>query len=164
MSKLIMMIGVPGSGKSTWVENNKTDEMLWVSRDKIRFDKLKEDDYYFAYEDEVFEQFLEEITWGLEMDKTVIADATHLNKQSRARVLDKVRKFADEIEAVWIDVPIETAFSQNDKREGRAWVKHGIIRRMWFTLEAPEFDEGFDKITRVRKGLTTIARKEKEDI
>ena len=126
--------------------------MLWVSRDKIRFDKLKEDDDYFAYEDEVFEQFLEEIAWGLEMDKTVFADATHLNKKSRVRVLDKVRKFADEIEAVVLDTDLETAFERNDQREGRAWVKHGIIRRMWFSMEMPEKSEGFNKITIIREG------------
>lgn len=126
--------------------------MLWVSRDKIRFDKLKEDDYYFAYEDEVFEQFLEEIAWGLEMDKIVIADATHLNRKARAKVLDKVRKFADEIEAVVLDTDLETAFERNDRREGRAWVKHGIIRRMWFSMEMPEEAEGFNKVTIIRKG------------
>lgn len=151
MSKLIMMVGISGSGKSTWVKNNKTDEMLWVSRDKIRFDKLKEGDDYFAYEDEVFEQFLEEISWGLEMDKIVIADATHLTKKGRARVLDKVRKFADEIEAVVLDTDLETAFERNDRREGRAWVKHGIIRRMFFSMEMPEKEEGFDKITIIKE-------------
>lgn len=151
MGKLIMMIGIPGSGKSTWVKNNKIDTDLWVSRDKIRFDKLKEGEDYFAHEDEVFEQFIEEIIWGLEMDKVVIADATHLNKTSRTKVLSKVARFADEIEAVVIDVPLEVAFSQNDKREGRAWVKHGIIRRMFFSMEMPEEAEGFNKITIIKK-------------
>ena len=42
MSKLILMCGVPGSGKSTWIKNNKSETDLWISRDKIRFEKLKE--------------------------------------------------------------------------------------------------------------------------
>lgn len=164
MSKLIMMIGVPGSGKSTYIKNNFPD-IIPVSRDAIRFELLDErGGDYFDYEDEVFDKFIAQIIGGLVGEDITIADATHLNKKSRARVLDKVREFADEIEAVWIDVPIETAFSQNHKREGRAWVKHGIIRRMWFTLEAPEFNEGFDKITRIRGDFVIVTRKEKEDI
>ena len=151
MSKLIMMVGVPGSGKSTWVKMNKTDEMLWVSRDAIRFARLKDDEDYFAHESEVFKEFVWQIADGLAEDKTVIADATHLNKKSRARVLNKVRKFADEIEAVVLDTDLETAFERNDQREGRAWVKHGIIRRMWFSMEMPEENEGFDKITIIKE-------------
>lgn len=118
-----------------------------MSRDKIRFDKLKESDDYFAYEDEVFEQFLEEISRGLEMDKTVIADATHLNKKARAKVLNRVSKFADEIEAIVINVDLETAFERNDNRTGRALVPRGVIRRMYFQMEFPTADEGFNKIT-----------------
>lgn len=149
-------MGIPGSGKSHWIKENKADTDLWVSRDRIRFEKLREGDDYFAFEDIVFEQFIEEIIWGLEMGKTVIADATHLNRKSRARVLDKVRKFADEIEVVWINPPLVTAFAQNDRREGRAWVKHGIIRRMWFSLEAPSAEEGFTKITIIGNGEDDI--------
>ena len=164
MSKLIMMVGVPGSGKSTWIKEYKSEFDAVVSRDAIRFALLKDGEDYFAHEDEVIKIFIENIIAALKDGATVWVDATHLNKKSRANVLDKVAQFADEIEAVWIDVPIETAFSQNDKREGRAWVKHGIIRRMFFSLEAPEFDEGFDKITRVRGDFVIVTRKEREYI
>ena len=151
MSKLILMCGVPGSGKSTWIKNNKSEADLWISRDRIRFEKLKEGDDYFAFEDIVFEQFIEEIACGLEMDKTVIADATHLNRKSRAKVLNKVAKFADEIEAIVMDVHLETALERNDNRTGRAFVPRGVIRRMFFQMEAPTRDEGFDKITFIRE-------------
>lgn len=151
MNKLIMMIGIPGSGKSTWVRNNRADTDLWVSRDKIRFDKLKEGEDYFAHEDDVFEQFIEEIIWGLNEGKTVIADATHLNKKSRAKVLNRVRKFADEIEAVMMDVHLITALERNDLREGLAWVPRGVIRRMFFQMEAPTKEEGFTKIRIIKE-------------
>ena len=162
MSKLIMMIGVPGAGKSTWIKDHFPN-IIPVSRDAIRFELLDErGGDYFDYEDEVFDKFIAQIIGGLVGEDITIADATHLNKKSRAKVLNEVRKYADEIEVVWIDTDIETAFAQNDQREGRAWVKHGIIRRMWFTLEEPEFDEGFNKIIHVRNGLTIITRKERE--
>lgn len=151
MGRLIMMMGVPGSGKSTWIKNNFPN-VEPVSRDKIRFELLKEGEDYFAHEDEVFERFIRQIVGSLVVDEVTIADATHLNTKSRAKVLNKVRKFADSIEIVWINPPLETAFKQNDLREGLAWVKHGIIRRMWFGMEAPTKLEGFDKITIIGEG------------
>ena len=151
MSKLIMMVGIPGSGKSTWIKNNFSD-IIPVSRDAIRFELLDEKGGdYFDHEDEVFDKFIHQIIGSLVADEITIADATHLNKKSRARVLNKVRKFADEIEAVVLDTDLETAFERNDQREGRAWVKHGIIRRMWFSMEMPEETEGFNKITIIRE-------------
>lgn len=150
-SKLIMMVGIPGSGKSTWVKNNFPN-IVPVSRDTIRFELLDErGGDYFDYEDEVFDKFIHQIIGSLVTDEITIADATHLNKKSRARVLNKVRKFADEIEAVVLDTDLETAFERNDQREGRAWVKHGIIRRMWFSMEMPEETEGFNKIIIIRE-------------
>ena len=152
MSKLIMMVGIPGSGKSTYVKKNYPN-IIPVSRDAIRFELLDErGGNYFDYEDEVFEKFIAQIIGSLVGEEVTIADATHLSKKSRARVLSRVAQFADEIEAVIIDVPLETAFSQNDKREGRAWVKHGIIRRMWFSMEMPREEEGFTKITIIKRG------------
>ena len=152
MSKLIMMVGIPGSGKSTWVKNNFPN-IIPVSRDVIRFELLDErGGDYFDHEDEVFDKFIHQIIDSLVADEIIIADATHLNKKSRARVLNKVRKFADEIEAVVLDTDLETAFERNDQREGRAWVKHGIIRRMWFSMEMPEEAEGFNKITIIKEG------------
>lgn len=151
MSKLILMCGVPGSGKSTWVRNNFPD-ITPVSRDAIRFEILDErGGVYFAYEDEVFEKFIQQIIGSLMVDEITIADATHLNTKSRAKVLREVAKFADEIEAVVMDVHLETALERNNKREGRAFVPCGVIRRMYSQMEAPTAEEGFTKITFIRE-------------
>ena len=151
MSKLIMMCGVPGSGKSTWVRNTFPD-IEPVSRDAIRFAILDErGGDYFAYEKEVFEKFIHQIIDSLAVDEITIADATHLNARSRAKVLREVAKFADEIEAVVMDVHLITALERNDKREGRAFVPCGVIRRMYFQMEAPTAEEGFTKITFIRE-------------
>lgn len=151
MSKLIMMVGVPGSGKSTWIQNNKEDTDVVISRDAIRFSILKDGEEYFSHEGDVFTEFVWQIATALAGEHTVIADATHLNKGSRAKVLNKVRKLADEIEAVVIDVDLITALERNDKREGRALVPRGVIRRMYAQMEAPEESEGFNKITFIRE-------------
>ena len=151
MSKLIMMCGVPGSGKSTWIKNNYPD-ITPVSRDTIRFEILDErGGEYFDYEDEVFDKFIHQIIGSLAVDEITIADATHLTKKARAKVLNKVQKFADEIEAIVMDVHLITAIERNDMREGRAFVPRGVIRRMYFQMETPTREEGFDKITFIRE-------------
>lgn len=85
------------------------------------------------------------------MDKTVFADATHLNKKARAKVLNRVSKFADEVEAIVMDVHLETAIERNDNRTGRTFVPRGVIRRMYFQMEVPTAEEGFDKIIFIRE-------------
>ena len=40
MANIIMMCGIPGSGKSTYVEEHRGEHDLHVSRDLIRFSML----------------------------------------------------------------------------------------------------------------------------
>lgn len=144
MAKLILMCGVPGSGKSTFVKKHM-DEILdvYVSRDDIRFSLLQEGEDYFAHEDEVWVQYVAAIERGLRAGKTVWADATHLNSRSRLKLLHAIYPTPECIEVVHIKVPLETALEQNEKRVGTiAYVPRGQIRRMYAQMEPPEFHEG----------------------
>ena len=58
---LVILSGVPGSGKSTWVQNHLEKNDVWVSRDIIRFNLIGEDEDYFSHEVEVFDKFVSEI-------------------------------------------------------------------------------------------------------
>ena len=67
--KLFVMCGNPGSGKSTWIQNNlHTFEGYTsvVSRDEIRFLLVPEGEDYFSKETEVFQQFVDEINMDTE--------------------------------------------------------------------------------------------------
>ena len=152
MSKLILMCGCPGSGKSTWIQNHKNffkDNIKVVSRDAIRFSMLKDGEDYFAHEDDVFKTFIAEIGSGLKENKTVIADATHLNPASRSKVLKALGENLKGVyvEAIFIKVSLKTALDQNENRKDtKTYVPRGVIRRMYESLETPDILEGFDKV------------------
>ena len=65
MSKLILMCGVPGSGKSTYLKVHEpwfNESHVIVSRDEIRFSLLQEGEEYFSHEKEVWNIFVNKIS------------------------------------------------------------------------------------------------------
>lgn len=153
MAKLFLMMGVPGSGKSTWCKNHFNEsKVAYVSRDEIRFSLVAENEEYFSKENEVFRQFVYEINDALNLGIDVVADATHLNAASRNKLISLIKAPVDEINVIWIKTPLEIALERNAQREGRAFVPVSAIRRMNCQLEEPAFEEGFNKIYIVEDG------------
>lgn len=147
MSTLYMMVGIPGSGKSTFA---KTLKGKYVSRDEIRFKLLQNEDDYFAREKDVFKKFICEIKEGLIENKDVIVDATHLNESSRNKILSKVCPV--KAIAIVMDTPLDVCLQRNAQRSGRSLVPEDAIRNMHQNMTMPNYDEGFDAIFIVKGG------------
>lgn len=144
--KLRLLMGIPGSGKSTWVKNHLSLNDKYVSRDEIRFSMVSETEEYFSKENKVFKEFVKRINEDLE-NYDVFADATHISKASRNKLLRSITTNVDEIELIWIKTPIDMAIERNENRKGtRSYVPVSAIRRMNTQTEKPEFEEGFSKI------------------
>lgn len=151
--RLIMMMGCPGSGKSTFIDTHKEIEDIWVSRDEIRFNLVKPNEEYFSKEKEVFKTFAGTIGVWLNCGYTVFADATHLTRASRNKLLRALKETPAETWVIWMKTPIELALERNEMREGtRAYVPKGQVRRMYTSIEEPSFEEGFNKIIIVEPG------------
>lgn len=140
MSKnLYLMVGIAGSGKSTWLRNNAKG--IVVSRDAIRFSMIKESDEYFAREDEVYKKFIEEINSALKDNINVYADATNLTGKSRNRLLSNLDLKDVDINIIFINTPVEKCLEQNSKREGRAKVAESVIYNQYNQLVKPTHNE-----------------------
>lgn len=149
--KLYLLAGCPGAGKSYWIQNHLSSfhgHTKVVSRDEIRFSFLKEDDEYFSKENIVYSTFIEEIKDGLLNYDNTIADATHLNIPSRAKLLNALGNAIKNIEVIIItfETPLAVCLNRNEKREGRSKVPRSVVRRMFYSFEMPTFEEGFDQI------------------
>ena len=142
MAELIAIVGESGSGKTTWVKNQMKDmkyPAAHISRDEIRFAKLKDGEDYFAHEDEVFEEFCKKAQEAIDGEPLVIfVDATHLSEKARNKTLDKLNLENVELFAVNFNLPVDVCITQNDQRTGLAKVPRSVIRRMWCTYEPPK--------------------------
>lgn len=155
MARLHLMMGTPGSGKSTWITNHiNSSKEVWISRDEVRFSMVAKDEEYFSKEKAVFREYIRKINEALDNGLDVFADATHLNKASRNKLLRAVSsKIAPQVDIIWIKTPLDECFRRNDNRIGtRSFVPKSVIRRMFYQIEKPEFEEGFDTIYIVEDG------------
>lgn len=148
-NKLFIMVGIPASGKSTWIrqEVNRLEEekqtTAIISRDYIRFSLLKDNDDYFAKENMVFAEFIRQINEAMELGiDNVFVDATHLDSFSRHKVLSRLQLDPrTKIIMVYVDSSIDTAIKRNKTREGKARVPDNVIVNMKKKLIKPTIDE-----------------------
>lgn len=143
---LYILCGCAGCGKSYWsaqfIQNR--NDIEYVSRDDIRFSLLEDDDDYFAREEEVFVKFVAAIRYALYNKHDCIADATHLNKKSRKkliRAIDFNGTINCQIIFVYFATSFVTCLHRNELREGRARVPDEVIKSMWVNFEEPSMLE-----------------------
>jgi predicted kinase len=138
------MCGIPASGKSTWVQQEleKTNGK-WISRDKVRFSMVKENEDYFSKENQVFKEFIHQVNEALIICDDVYIDATHINETSRNKTLNKLNLEGVDINVVNFKTSLKTCLERNSKREGRERVPDSAIRRMYSSYQPARLGEKF---------------------
>lgn len=120
MNRLIIMVGIPGSGKSSYAKKLLEANPSWeyVSRDEVRYEFVTDQAHYYDHENDVYREFCNRIDKFLLQEKTVIADATHLTKGSREKLIQNLQVIPDEVYAVVMKTPFEVCMQRNSARQG----------------------------------------------
>jgi predicted kinase len=149
MPSFYMLIGVPASGKTTWVEKNKGDALV-ISSDNLI--EAYAADHGMTY-NEVFKEQIEianevvkvEVQKAFAANQDVIWDQTNITKKSRASKLAMVPKHYHKT-AVFFETQHEEEWQRRlNSRPGKSIPAH-ILDSMVEMLEMPEQDEGWSVI------------------
>ena len=140
MTKFIMMVGLPGSGKSSWAEAQGTKVF---SSDTMR-EEYYGDASFQGDNNLIFELLHKRIIENLEAGNDSIFDATNLNSKKRRLFLNKIADLDVEKIAVVVAKPIEQCI-ENDALRKRH-VPEYVINRMRTQFQMPMLQEGFDEI------------------
>ena len=152
---LIMMCGVPGSGKSRYAESIYTIKPeLQIEKLKLikpvihSSDKLREemfgDEATQGDNNKLFSELHKRIRCDLANEKDVIYDATNIDKKKRIQFLKEIKIIPCFKICVVMATSIDACFCNNRNRE--RVVPAGVIDRMLKSWNPPHYNEGFDYI------------------
>ena len=163
--KGIIMVGVSGSGKTTWVNSHK--EYIACSTDSI-IEQLAESmgvSYTEAFDyiqnkkkfDYITTKFFEKIHECILNDKDFVIDRTHLKRNVRFSLISELKTFAMEngkhleLSAVSFELPKNTIFERLKNREKKTgkFIPKEVILEQINSFDIPTIDEGFDTIQRI---------------
>lgn len=153
--RVVLAIGLPGSGKSTWF---RQQGITPLSSDELRV-LLADDVNEQRYQVQIFAalQHLLEVRLDLGRPVTYV-DATNLVREHRKPFLDIAKRRFCSVDAVFFKVSPEECLRRNNDRTRR--VPEDVMQRMAAALEPPTHEEGFDRIIEIGEGGAEVRRTE----
>ena len=145
--KLVLMVGLPGSGKSTYAMTKFSKGYTILSSDSIR-KELFGDEGSQENNKLVFETLYSHMVDALKHKRNVVVDATNINVKTRLWTLERVKDMKIKRIAILLETDIETCKERDKKRTRK--VEDYVIERYAKEFEAPTKAEGFDKIKKIK--------------
>ena len=136
----IIMMGIPGSGKNTYIKNNFPG-MPCVSIDDIRkargFDRNDSTEMGHA-----IQETKEEMKKLMRTSAPFVYNATNLTKDMRSKVLSSIHEWKNpryKTRIIYLEVPYVEILRRNSEREWK--VPEDVINKMMNRIELPGYDE-----------------------
>lgn len=140
---VFVMVGIPGSGKSTIAESLKNDHTVIFSSDAYR-EKIFGDASVQCAPSVVFETMYSDAISILKSGKSIIIDATNIKIKDRKNVIKKFTNYSDNIVAIIVNSSIENCIIRDSMRNRT--VGEEVIKNMYKKFVVPSTNEGFTQI------------------
>jgi predicted kinase len=127
---LVILIGLPASGKSTYFRQHFAATHVHVSKDVLPRGARQET----------------LIDAALKAGKSVVVDNTNPSPDARAPLIALGRRHGARIVGYFFEIDVKTALVRNRQREGKARVPDVALFVTRKKLLPPSYDEGFDEI------------------
>jgi predicted kinase len=138
----IMVVGLPGSGKSTYIEKYLSD-MRVHSSDAIR-EELSGDVNNQDINKQVFETLHKRVKEDLLKGNNVVYDATNISWKRRKAFLSELNKISCYKKCILLATPFELCVDRNYARDRQ--VPYHVIERMYKNFDIPWYNEGWNTI------------------
>lgn len=155
--EIMVLVGLPGSGKSTFIKQLKSEKKyVVVSTDDI-FEQLAKDagvNYTQAFNTfpykEVEREMFSSLNKALSRRDNIIVDQTNMTVKSRNRKLSMVPTGYKKIAVVFSvdEAELQRRLVAREKTEGKS-IPKSVISSMKSSYQAPTKSEGFDEIIHV---------------
>jgi predicted kinase len=140
VAECVLLVGLPGAGKSTLYRDTFAATHLHVSKDL----------WPNATGREKRQQGM--ISEALAAGQSVVVDNTNPTAAERALLIAIAREHRARVIGYFFDITTRAAVARNATRTGKAKVPNVAIFTVAKRLEPPTFAEGFDELFRVTFG------------
>ena len=141
MNNFMMLVGLPGSGKTTFAENFIGCKIF--SSDKLR-KELWGDESIQGNNTELFTELHKRIKKALRDGEDCIYDATNINAKRRMAFLNEIKDINCRKFCTAIITDFELCVERNAQRDRK--VPYDVIKKMYLAFDIPQFREGWDNI------------------
>lgn len=136
--KLILLIGLQGSGKSTFYRTNFAEGYEHISKDLLRNNK-RQARRELQLQEEAFKA-----------GRSVVIDNTNASREEREPLIRLGRLYGAEIVGYFFEVQVKKSLERNRQRSGKEKVPDVAIFATRKRLVPPAYEEGFDTLFSVK--------------
>lgn len=143
-----VMSGLPGSGKSTWIEDNIPH------LPKVSLDDLREDMDVDPTDNQgrVIQAAIEAAKVHLRAKRDFVWDTTNITLDMRSKIVRLLRDYNARIRMVYVETPTDVLLKQNNDRE--ATVPIAVLAKLARKLDPPKDWEAHEVVRVISSGVS----------